>query len=143
MNALELLKQDHDRIRDLFAGAKTYTDMRRLFESIKNALEVHTHMEETVFYPEYEKHERLKDLVQDAKTQHGLVKELLHDLEQSDGPEFENSFQTLMAEVQLHITEEENEIFPQVRSLTDGPDLSELGEELETDKMEYQLVHGT
>jgi hemerythrin superfamily protein len=142
MNALELLKQDHDKIRDLFAEAKTYTDMRRLFESIKNALEAHTHMEEVVFYPEYEKHERLKDLVQDAKAQHGLIKELLHDLEQSDGPEFENSFQTLMAEVQLHMTEEENEIFPQVRSLTGGPDLSELGKELEADKMEYQLVHG-
>jgi hemerythrin superfamily protein len=99
-------------------------------------------MEETVFYRQYEKHERLKDLVQDAKAQHGLIKELLHDLEQSDGPEFENSFQTLMAEVQLHMTEEENEIFPQVRSLSGGPDLSELGKELEADKMEYQLVHG-
>jgi len=48
-----------------------------------------------------------------------------------------------MAEVQLHITGEESEIFPQVRSLTDGPDLTELGQELESDKMEYQLVHGT
>jgi hemerythrin superfamily protein len=47
-----------------------------------------------------------------------------------------------MAEVQLHMTEEENEIFPQVRSLSGGPDLSELGKELEADKMEYQLVHG-
>jgi hemerythrin superfamily protein len=142
MNALELLKQDHDKIRDLFTEAKTYSDMRRLFDSIKNALEAHTHMEEVVFYPEYEKQERLKDLVQDAKGQHRLIKELWQDLEQSDGPEFENSFQTLMAEVQLHMTEEENEIFPQVRSLTGGPDLSELGKELEADKMEYQLVHG-
>lgn len=143
MNALEFLKQDHDNIRDLFDDAKNYTEMKRLFDSIKNALEVHTHVEETVFYPEYEKHDRLKDLVQDAKTQHGLIKELLDDLEHSDGSEFENSFQTLMAEVQLHFIAEENEIFPQVRSLIDGPDLSELGEELQTDKMEYQLVHGT
>lgn len=143
MNALDLLKQDHDQIRDLFAEAKTYTDMRRLFDSIKNALDVHTHLEETIFYPEYQNHERLKDLVQDAQAQHGLIKELLQDLERSDGPEFENSFQTLMAEVQLHVTGEESEIFPQVRSLTDGPDLTELGQELETDKMEYQLVHGT
>jgi hemerythrin superfamily protein len=143
MNALEFLKQDHDNIRDLFDDAKNYTEMKRLFDSIKNALEVHTHVEETVFYPEYEKHDRLKDLVQDAKTQHGLIKELLDDLEHSDGSEFENSFQTLMAEVQLHFNAEENEIFPQVRSLIDGPDLSELGEELQTDKMESQLVHGT
>lgn len=143
MNALELLKEDHQRISDLFADAKTYTDMKRLFDSIKNQLEMHAHMEETVFYPEYQKHEALKELVQDAKTQHALIKELLQDLTSQDGPEFENSFQTLMAEVQLHITEEENEIFPQVRSVIDGPDLGELGEELETDKLEYQLVHGT
>lgn len=141
MNALELLKQDHQRIADLFADAKTFTDMKRLFESIKNQLEMHAHVEETVFYPEYQEHEAVKELVADAKTQHALIKELLRDLETQDGPEFENSFQTLMAEVQLHMTEEETEIFPQIRSLTDGPDLSELGAELETDKMEYQLVH--
>jgi iron-sulfur cluster repair protein YtfE (RIC family) len=143
MNALELLRQDHRRISDLFADAKTYVDMRRLFETIKNELETHAHVEEAVFYPEYQKHERLKDLVQDAKTQHTFIKELLQDLEHEDGPEFENSFQTLMAEVQLHFAEEENEIFPQVRSAVDGPDLHELGEELETDKLEYQLVHGS
>jgi hemerythrin superfamily protein len=142
MNALELLKKDHQRISDLFADAKTYTDMRRLFSTIKNELELHAHIEETLFYPEYEKHERLKFLVQDAQTQHGLIKELLRDLESQDGPEFENSFQALMAEVQLHIIAEENEIFPQVRSIIDGPDLSHLGEELEMDKLEYQLGHG-
>ena len=143
MNALELLKNDHQRISDLFADAKTYTDMKRLFESIKNELEMHAHMEETLFYPQYQKHEALKDLVQDAATQHALIKELLQDLTNQDGPEFENSFQTLMAEVQLHITEEENEIFPQVRSIINGADLGELGDELETDKLEYQLAHGT
>jgi iron-sulfur cluster repair protein YtfE (RIC family) len=141
MNALELLKRDHQRIADLFADAKTYVDMRRLFPTIKGELEMHAHMEETIFYPEYQKHERLTDLVQDARTQHGLIKELLQDLESQDGPEFENSFQTLMAEVQLHFTEEENEIFPQVRSAIDGPDLFELGQELETNKLEFQLVH--
>jgi iron-sulfur cluster repair protein YtfE (RIC family) len=143
MNALELLKKDHQRISDLFADARTYTDMRRLYDAIKNEIELHTHNEETIFYPEYEKHERLKYLVQDAQTQHGLIKELLRDLETQDGPEFENTFQTLMAEVQLHFTEEENEIFPQVRSIIDGPDLGHLGEELEMEKLEYQLGQGS
>jgi len=141
MNALELLKKDHQKISDLFADAKNYIEMKRLFPSIKNELETHAHIEETIFYPEYQRHDRLKDLVQDAETQHALIKDLLEDLTNQEGPEFENSFQTLMAEVQLHITEEENEIFPQIRSLVDGPDLSDLGEELETDKLEYQLVH--
>ena len=143
MNALDLLKQDHKRIADLFADAKTYVDMKRLFDSIKNELESHHHVEESVFYPEYENQPILKDLIEHAKSQHSLMKELLEDLERQDGPEFENSFQTLMAEVQLHFTTEENEIFPHVRSLVDGPDLGVLGEELESDKLEYQLAHGS
>lgn len=143
MNALELLKKDHERISDLFADAKTYVDMRRLFDTIKSELETHAHVEQTLFYPQYQNNERLKDLVQDAKSQHGLIKELLEDLEHQDGPEFENSFQTLMAEVELHFAAEENEIFPQVRSAMDGPDLGKLGDELETDKLEYQLLNGS
>ena len=143
MNALDLLKQDHRRISDLFADAKTYTDMKRLFETIRAELESHAHMEESIFYPEYQKHPILKDLIEDAKAQHKFVKELLRDMEAQDGPEFENTFQTLMAEVQLHFTGEENEIFPQVRSLVDGPDLGNLGQELETDKLESELSHGS
>ena len=143
MNALELLRQDHQRISDLFADARTYTDMRRLFDSIQSELEAHAHMEESIFYPEYQKQKILEDLIEDAKAQHNLIKELLHDLSNQDGPEFENTFQTLMAEVQLHFTAEENEIFPHVRSLVDGPDLGQLGQELESGKLEYQLAHGS
>lgn len=143
MNALELLKQDHQRISDLFTDARTYIDMRRLFESIRKELEAHMHMEESIFYPEYQTKDILKDLIDDARTQHNLIQELLHDLESQDGPEFENTFQTLMAEVQLHFTAEESEIFPHVRGVVDGPDLGALGQELEHDKLEYQLAHGS
>lgn len=142
MNALEILKQDHDDIRKLFADAKTYADIKQLFGSVKVALEVHAHIEETVFYPRYLEYEHLKDLVQDAKTQHELIKELLRDVDHSDGAEFENGFQTLMAEVQLHFIDEENEIFPQVRSLSDGPDLGLLGQELQSHKAQCSRVHG-
>src|SRR6185503_9892710 len=132
MNALELLKKDHQRISDLFANAQTYVDMRRLFDSVRDELETHAHVEEHIFYAEYQKHDLLEDLVQDARAQHVLVKALLQDLQHQDGPEFENSFQTLMAEVQLHFAAEENEIFPLVRSAIDGADLRALGEALES-----------
>ena len=141
MNALELLKKDHQRISDLFADAKTYVDMRRLFDSVREELEAHAHVEDHIFYTEYQKHDLLEDLVQDARAQHALIKALLQDLQHQDGPEFENSFQTLMAEVQLHFAAEENEIFPLVRSAIDGADLCALGEELETGKSEYHLLN--
>jgi len=141
MNALELLKKDHDLVKKLFADANTYADMKRLFETIRARLETHTHLEETHFYPQFQNRKFLKELVQDAKEQHRLVKELLRDMNNQEGQEFEKNFQTLKAEVHLHITAEESEIFPQVQSLTDGPDLGQLGEELATDKTDYEIVH--
>jgi len=138
MNALELLKRDHDSITTLLAGADAYADMKRLFERIKSELEIHAHIEETVFYPLLQNHDLLKDRARDAKAQHALIKELLSDLEKQAGAEFEKNFQALKAEVQLHFTEEENEIFPQVTSLKGHADLDRLGEQLATNKKEYQ-----
>ncbi|HVR14709.1 MAG TPA: hemerythrin domain-containing protein, partial [Candidatus Limnocylindrales bacterium] len=101
------------------------------------------HIEETAFYPILQNHELLKDLTRDARAQHALIKELLADLEKQEGAEFEKNFQALKAEVQLHFTEEENEIFPQVTSLKGGPDLAQLAEQLATNKKEYQSTQGS
>ncbi len=53
MNAIELLKQDHNKVSLLFQKVKGSEDSehRELFEKIKEELEVHTHIEETIFYP--------------------------------------------------------------------------------------------
>ncbi|MET0689707.1 MAG: hemerythrin domain-containing protein [Candidatus Binatia bacterium] len=93
MNALELLKRDHDSITALLAGADAYTDMKRLFERIKSELEIHAHIEETAFYPLLQNHELLKESARDAKAQHALIKELLSDLAKQEGAEFEKNFQ--------------------------------------------------
>lgn len=141
MDALELLKKDHDRVKKLFADANTYDDMKRLFETIRVQLEAHTYLEETHFYPQFQNRKFLKELVQDAKEQHTLVKELLRDMDNQEGQQFEKNFQTLKAEVHLHITAEESEIFPQVQSLTDGPDLDRLGEEFAPANAAYEIAH--
>jgi hemerythrin superfamily protein len=138
MDALELLKKDHDRVKKLCTDANTYDDMKRLFEAIRAELEAHTHLEETDFYPQFENRKFLKELIQDARGQHKLVKELLRDMQTQDGQEFEKNFQTLKAEVQLYITAEESEIFPQVRSLTDGPNLGELADQLASHRIQYE-----
>ena len=130
MDALEFLKKDHDAVRALFETAETYQDMKRLFERIKERLETHARLEETFFYPQFQDRELLKDLVNDAKAQHTIIKELLGDMGSHSPREFEKNFQALKAEVQLHFTAEEGEIFPQIQSLKDGPDLAELGEQL-------------
>jgi hemerythrin superfamily protein len=138
MNALEFLQKDHDAIRALFETAKTYQDMKRLFERIKDRLEAHARLEETFFYPQFQDRELLRDLVHDAKAQHAIVKELLGEMEGQNQREFQKNFQTLKAEVQLHFHAEEGEIFPQIQSLKDGPDLTALGEQLAADILARQ-----
>src|SRR5262249_14393262 len=103
-------------------------------------LDIHAYVEETLFYPILQKDEPLKDLVDDARTQHRLMRELLDDLEKQDGAEFEKNFQTLKAEAQLHFTSEENEIFPQVARLKSDLELRRLGERLENDKTAHQAA---
>ena len=143
MNALEFLKRDHDAIAALLTGAGTYQDKKRSFERIKSALEVHSSLEETLFYPILQCEEPTKGLADDAKAQHRLMRKLLEDMANQDGAEFEKNFQTLTAEAQLHFTSEENEVFPQVSRLKSAPDLGRLGERMAEDTKNRPSIHGT
>jgi hemerythrin superfamily protein len=60
MDALELLKTDHKKVKELFKkaeGNQNEKQQKQLFEQIKTELETHTHIEETVFYPAVAKHD--------------------------------------------------------------------------------------
>ena len=77
MNALELLKQDHEEVKELFEQAEGTDDskeQRNLFKQIKKALEAHARIEEGIFYPAMEKHEQLKDLVLESYEEHKQIK---------------------------------------------------------------------
>jgi hypothetical protein len=52
MDALELLKQDHQAVKELFEqlnDGKNDKRRKRIFDKINSELNVHTHIEETVF----------------------------------------------------------------------------------------------
>jgi iron-sulfur cluster repair protein YtfE (RIC family) len=143
MNALELLKQDHENVKQLFREAEEAQDPKRrkeLFDQIETELEIHTHIEETVFYPAMEQHEELKDLVAESRDEHEEVKELLEDME-SMAPEdedFESSLQDLIENVEHHAEEEEQEMFPKARQVVGDKALEDLGRQLEAAKGKQQ-----
>lgn len=65
MDALELLKQDHHKVKQLLTQAKETEDkkkQRQLFKEIKAELEIHARIEETIFYPAVAEHEELKEM---------------------------------------------------------------------------------
>jgi iron-sulfur cluster repair protein YtfE (RIC family) len=138
MDALELLKQDHQKMQGLFKETEGADNSRKkqLFDQIDTELEIHAHIEETVFYPAIEKHEELKDMVAEARDEHAEVKMLLQEIEEptSDIEVFNSTFTDLIESVAHHIEEEEGEMFVKVRELFNDEALEQLGRELQMAK---------
>ena len=143
MDALELLKRDHEKVRELFREVEEAKDPKKrkqLFDQIDTELEVHTHIEETVFYPAMEQHDELKDMVAEAREEHEEVKTLLEEIEDlaPDDEEFDSKLQLLIENVEHHVEEEEEEMFPKVREICDERALTRLGKQLEAAKGKQQ-----
>jgi hemerythrin superfamily protein len=139
MNALQVLEQDHQKVKGLFQQAKNATDqgkLKELFDKIDTELEIHTHIEETVFYPAIEEHEEFKDMVAEALEEHQEAKTMLDELEElgSDSHDFGSKLQGLMEAVEHHVQEEEGQMFPKIREVFDEDELEQLGRELESAK---------
>jgi hemerythrin superfamily protein len=139
MNALEVLKQDHQKVKRLFQEARQGTDrnlQKELFDKIDTELEIHTHIEETIFYPAIEEHEEFKDMVAEALEEHQEAKTLLDELEElgADSQEFGSKLQQLMEAVERHVEEEEGDMFPKICEVFDEDELEHLGQELESAK---------
>jgi len=139
MNALDLLSQDHKKVKGLFEQAEKADEkqQKKIFEQIKQELETHTRIEETVFYPAMQEYDELKDMVLESLEEHKQIKTLLKEMDNlsSDSEKFEPKLKVLQENVQHHAEEEEEgKMFPKVRKILNSEELEELGAELEEAK---------
>lgn len=148
MDALELLKSDHDTVRKLFKEfeeAQESEDSRRmstLAQTIAHELEVHTAIEEEVFYPEAERvGGEAEELVKEGVEEHHVVDMLIaeiRDLEPSDET-FVPKMTVLIENVEHHAEEEESELFPKLREAFGDERLQRIGEALTKAKQRHEL----
>ena len=142
MNAIELLKSDHDKVDRLFQKVKATPDgdHKELFEKIKAELDVHTHIEETIFYPKLKEQEELEDIVLEGIEEHHQAKMFLRELANlaDDSEKFEPKLKVLMEDITHHVQEEEGEMFPKVEEIFDAATLEELGKQMEAEKKSFQ-----
>ncbi len=140
MNALELLKQDHERVKELFQEAEDTEDQKerkQLFSDIKKELDTHSRIEEKIFYPAMKKHDELKELVAESLKEHKQVKTMLRQMSKMSAgtAKFQEKLTNLMEAVEHHAEdEEEGKMFPKVTKIVDRSTLDQLGEELEAAK---------
>ena len=141
-NAITLLKEDHDKVKEAF---KQFEKMdrsdvetcRELVESVCADLTAHTMLEEEIVYPALREAIGDEDLMNEAAVEHESAKTLIAQLEDMDAgdPNYFPTFTVLGEYVMHHVEEEENEMFPQAKKAK-GLDLEALGEQLKARKEE-------
>ena len=139
-DATELLKADHDRVDELFNKVKANEDgnNKDVFQTIRQELELHTHVEEQIFYPNLLENgdEELQKIVREGLEEHGQVKTLLTEMGpmSGDDEEFKAKLKVLMENVEHHVEEEEGEMFPLVQDQLDEQMLVRLGSLIKAEK---------
>jgi iron-sulfur cluster repair protein YtfE (RIC family) len=147
MDAITLLKDDHENVRKLFkrfegAGDNAHVEKRQIVDKIIEELTVHAFIEEQLFYPTVAKlpgngkGEEPEELVKEAEEEHAQVKTLLIELE-GMSPEdeyFDAKVTVVIDNVRHHAEEEEEEMFPKVREAMGRNDLQDLGQRMEEAK---------
>ena len=138
MKATDLLKKQHKEVKALFKKVEKTEDTRgrkQLLDQITQALQMHTQIEEEIFYPAVRGLETRKaeEMVAEALEEHHVVKLVLKDLPNVD-PEDErfDAKMTVLSElVEHHADEEEQEMFKIAERL--GKDeLEDLGAQMES-----------
>ena len=150
MNALELLKADHDKVRDLLEQLVNTTERAEkkrpeLLARIEKELKVHTQIEEEIFYPAFKKASgKTNDtMYYEAHEEHRAIEDLvLPDLKKADpsGTQFSGRAKVLKELIEHHAEEEEDEMFSQARKTISERELEELGERMQARKKELMAA---
>ena len=149
MDALTLLKNDHDKVKQLLTELESTTDRAEkkrteLFSTIKGELTVHEIIEEEIFYPALKSHPKAKEIVLEGYEEHHVVDVLMGELEGLDVTDETWGAKALVMKenVEHHIEEEEGEMFKQARQVFDAQELDDLGSQMEARRTSAQAELG-
>jgi hemerythrin superfamily protein len=140
MNALDLLKKDHDKVKELFSEYDTLSGdgarKNEVAQTVLRELEMHSRVEEDIFYPAMRARsgKEGKQIVKHSYSEHQEIDDLVAELKTIDpsDPDFNDKFQELMEDVEEHIEEEETEMFPKAQVL--GKELEAIGKQIQEEK---------
>jgi hemerythrin-like domain-containing protein len=144
MRATTILKKDHRMVSALMMALEMTPKIngmarKPLFDQIRNSLMVHTQVEEEIFYP------AIRNLafgseagkIDEAYREHQTVKDLLNQMSNMDvtSDEFDGKLAELKQNIQHHVDEEENQMFPMVNSRMSDERLEDIGERMHSRKI--------
>jgi len=153
IRATAILRDDHRKVKELFSqyqkiGDEEAADSKlELYLEIRKELEVHSDIEEEIFYPAIEslqsKDEEAGELVREAREAHQEVQTLLDELGklQPEDEGFDDRMKSLIESVTDHADKEEEEIFHYFDELS-RDERVRVSDELRTRKAELTEEYG-
>jgi hemerythrin-like domain-containing protein len=141
MDAFEMLKNDHAKVSSLFEQIEATTDTttrQGLFTQVKQELDVHTHIEETILYPALKQPAETREITEEAYEEHQEVKDLLAELAATpaDSEEWSDMIVELKENVEHHVEEEETEMFPKARTVLSAEQIADIGARMAAEKQQ-------
>jgi hemerythrin superfamily protein len=131
---IEMLKEDHQKVKDLFEEFEAAEDSRtkqRIVDTAVTELEVHAKLEEGLIYPAIRPELDDEELMDEALEEHHVVHMLIAELKKMKPRDdrFDAKFTVLGESVKHHIKEEESEMLPKAE-----------GSNIDWDKLETQVM---
>jgi hemerythrin-like domain-containing protein len=141
MDAMNLLKEDHQKVKKMLAELESTTERgvktrEELFTKVKQELVVHEAIEEEIFYPALKEHPKTKEIALEGYEEHHVVDTVMAEIEgvAYDDEKWGAKFTVMKENLEHHIEEEEGEMFKQARQVFDEDELAQLGESMKARK---------
>jgi hypothetical protein len=150
MDAFTLLKNDHKTVAALFEKIEPTTERavktrEEAFGKLKEELEVHAHIEETILYPALKQEAETRDITFEGLEEHHVIKMLLAELAGMavESEEWTAKAKVLQENVEHHVEEEETKMFKLGREVLTKEQIEDLGSRLEAEKNKLRATAAT
>jgi iron-sulfur cluster repair protein YtfE (RIC family) len=147
VDALKLLKDDHERVKKMLEEIDSTTERAEKTRTeglakLKQELTIHEAIEEEIFYPALRQHAEAKEIVLEAFEEHDVVDTIMSEIEQTpvDDERWGAKFTVMKENLEHHIEEEEGEMFDKARDIFDRDTLESLGEQMQARKQQQNAA---
>ncbi len=137
-NVIDILKQEHEMVLSQLSelSSKGTSNREQKYNSLKENLMPHMIGEEQAVYPKLME-SGMQEMALEAIEEHNAVKTLLGQLDSASTSKEDvwvAKLKVIQENVEHHISEEEEKIFPQMQQKMSSNDLSSLGSQYEDAK---------
>ena len=141
MDAIQMLKQEHEKAKQVFASIQKASGEERgkLWAKLKPELKVHEQIEEAGLYGPVAKEagskdQKLKEWESHHHEEVGDLEELIGEISALDPTDEDwlDKVDELQDMLEHHIEEEEGEIWPKIQKVWDRAKLEQAGAQMET-----------